>query len=77
MPNPNSSEAATAKLSSIGTAPTLTVIVVDVTAVILRADPDAGSVLRGYVLVEVLPSCAQVNPILLSAIRTVLLVVKE
>ena len=47
VPKPNSVEVATVAYSSTGTAPTLTVIVVAVTAVIASAEFDAGSVERG------------------------------
>ena len=47
-PSASSLEDAAVTYSSIGTAPTLTVIVVPVTAVIFLADPEAGSVERGY-----------------------------
>ena len=56
--------------------PTLTVIVSEVTALIVNACPDAGSVDLGYGWFVVLLSAVHVNVIALSAIVTLLLVVK-
>ena len=54
-----------------GEVPTLTVILVELEDTIGRATSlDAGSVARGYVLVEVLPSIVQVNDNALSKILT-------
>ena len=76
-PNANSAEDGILIYSSIGDAtPTLTVIVVPVTAVIASATPDDGSVERGYALPETLPSWSHVNVTPPSAIVTVFDVVK-
>ena len=76
VPNPNSVEVGTVRYPSIATAPTLTVIVVSVSAVIVRARPDEGSVALGYALFAVLPSWAQVNTTPPSVIVTLFDVVR-
>ena len=76
VPNPNSVEVGIVRYPSIRTAPTLTVIVVSVSAVIVRAEPDAGSVDLGYALFAVFPSCSQVNTTPPSAMVTLFDVVR-
>ena len=61
---------------TIGDAPTLTVIVLVVVPVIVIVCPDTGSVDLGYVLVAVFQSIVHVKDNALSAIVSVLDVVK-